>query len=192
MKQESSECLSYPQVSFKFIYYSVIREMSSVSSVPLALSRRRQSTRPSVRCPSSFATVNSKLAITADYRILALCGSLGPDPLLFSSSAFEHGVGPRSSQELFPRLIGKTETLQSCSQTQSPGNPVYLLPACHVPSRAMGTGNSLKFVTSSSNGQTVSTGLNICLNDNLIVPFPEFQTKLVKPKTDVLCILQKI
>lgn len=130
MKQESSECLSYPQVSFKFIYYSVIREMSSVSSVPLALSRRRQSTRPSVRCPSSFATVNSKLAITADYRILALCGSLGPDPLLFSSSAFEHGVGPRSSQELFPRLIGKTETLQSCSQTQSPGNPVCLLPAC--------------------------------------------------------------
>ena len=166
--------------------------MSSVSSVPLALSRRKQSTGPSVRYPLSFATVNSRLAITAGHRISALCGSLGPDPLLFSSSAFEHGVGPRSSQELFPRLIGKTETLQSCSQTQSPGNPVYLLPACHVPSRAMGTGNSLKFVTSSSNGQTVSTGLNICLNDNLIVPFPEFQTKLVKPKTDVLCILQKI
>lgn len=100
MKQESSECLSYPQVSFKFIYYSVIREMSSVSSVPLALSRKTVY-KALCQVPSSFATVNSKLAITADYRILALCGSLGPDPLLFSSSAFEHGVGPKKLSGAF-------------------------------------------------------------------------------------------
>ena len=111
MKQENLECWSYPQVSVKFIYYSVIREKSSVSSVPLAWPRRRQSTSSSVRCPSSFAIGNSRLATTADFRISALCGSLGPDPLLFSFSAFEHGVSPRGSQELFPCLVGKTETL---------------------------------------------------------------------------------
>ena len=41
MKQENLECWSYPQVSVKFTYYSVIREKSSVSSVPLALAQEK-------------------------------------------------------------------------------------------------------------------------------------------------------
>lgn len=101
-----------------------------------------------VRYPSALVTDNSRLVITADYKISALCSSLVPDLLLFffpaPLSISEPYVGPRNSQGLLPCLVCVRGTLQSCSQTQSPGNSVQLLPVCHVQSRAMGTGNSLE------------------------------------------------
>lgn len=136
--------LPYSQMGFKFKYYPVIKEVTSVWShlvsgwCFLLLCSLCPLCGPGEDVLHSYPSgptwsfgwllllITADLAFTVDYKVSVLCSLLIPNPVLFSSTdcfpQHSHAVcGPRNPQVFFPCFTGVRGYFHRCCQTHSPG-----------------------------------------------------------------------